>query len=525
MAVAGWETTCLACLHNVAPRYIDAHRLRPRRVTGVHRPVTTRIPRRLLGYAGALGLALAAVLPAAAAEALTYAEFLRRVIARDASYDVAGLQLERTRAELAKAESLLNWTLSGQGGVGRDLSLFGTISDRTDISLGADRRLSFGPQIGVSTGYTREDSASSLSPLIPNPSNTTRADVFWRQPLARGSGNPAYREGRVIAETSVQAAAAERVAAFDDLARRAADIFFAAAYTHVRLQNAVQATARAERLKDYVQRNQRLGIAEEQDRLQAEAQLAARRAEHETLLLVWTQQRTSLNRLLEQAWDADLHPSLSANSRREPPPADVLYTESEQHSPQRLRLEARARQAEAVIGRSRDVARDQFDAVLSLGSRQLSGDVAAGSVDNSDAVGSLRFEYRGVLGRSGADAELNQAVLDQSIARRQLESVRTDLRYTVSGLAAEVTSAQAAHAQARRRLQSERAKVEEAAARYRNGRSDTAQVIQFENDALLAELLAEQQAIELARRLVEIDVLRGALWAEHGAAATPGETP
>jgi len=186
--------------------------------------VTTRISRRLLGYAGALGLALAAVLPAAAAEALTYAEFLRRVIARDASYDVAGLQLERTRAELAKAESLLNWTLSGQGGVGRDLSLFGTISDRADISLGADRRLSFGPQIGVSTGYTREDSATSLSPLIPNPSNTTRADVFWRQPLARGSGNPAYREGRVIAETSVQAAAADRVAAFDEVARRAAGV-------------------------------------------------------------------------------------------------------------------------------------------------------------------------------------------------------------------------------------------------------------------------------------------------------------
>jgi outer membrane protein TolC len=469
-------------------------------------------------------MAWAVVLPAAA-ETLTYAEFLRRVISLDAKYDVAGLKLERTRAELVKAESQLNWTLSGQGGVGRDLSLFGTITDRADASLSADRRLSFGPQIGVSAGITRDDSATTLSPLIPNPSNTTRADVFWRQPLARGFGNPAYREGRVIAETSVQAAAADRVAAFDDVARRAADIFFAAAYTHVRLRNAAQAIARAERLKNYVQRNQRLGIAEEKDRLQAQAQLDARRAEHEALLLVWTQQRTSLNRLLEQAWDAELNPSLSANSRHELPAAESLFIESEQHSPQRLRLEARARQAEAVIGRNRDSARDQFDAVLSLGSRQLSGDVTGGSVDNSDAVGSLRFEYRGVLGQSGADAELNQAVLDRSIAQRQLESVRTDLRYNVSGLVAEVTSAQAAHAQARQRLESERAKVEEATTRYRSGRSDTAQLIQFENDALLAELLAEQQAIELARRLVEIDVLRGALWSEHGLTTTSRETP
>jgi outer membrane protein TolC len=343
--------------------------------------------------------------------------------------------------------------------------------------------------------------------------------------LARGFGNPAYREGRVIAETSVQAAAADRVAAFDEVARRAADIFFAAAFTHVRLQNAVQASMRAERLKDYVQQNQRLGVAEEKDRLQADAVLAARRAEHEALLLVWTQQRTSLNRLLEQAWDAEFNPSLSANSRRDPPPPESLYTESEQHSPQRQYFEALARQAEAVIGRNRDVARDQFDAVLSLGSRQLSGDIAGGSIDNSDAVGSLRFEYRGVLGQSGADAELNQAVIDRSIAQRQLKSVRTDLRYTVSGLAAEVNAARAAHTQARQRLESERAKVDEATARYRSGRSDTAQLIQFENDALLAELLAEQQAIELARRLVEIDVVRGALWSEHGLKTIPRESP
>lgn len=480
--------------------------------------------KRLIGFLGALGMTWAVALPAAA-ESQTYAEFLRSVISNDATYDVAGLKLERTRFELAKAESQLNWMLSGQGGAGRDQSLYGTVIDRADVLLGADRRLSFGPQVGVSAGYKYEDSATSLGPLVPNPSNLTRADVFWRQPLARGSGNPAYREGRVIAETSVQAADADRVAAFDDVSRRAADIFFSAAFTHVRLRNAVQASERAERLKAYVQRNQRLGVAEEKDRLQAEAQLAARRAEYEALLLVWTQQRTSINRLLEQAWDAEFNPTMSASSLSERPATETLYTESERHSPKLHYFEALARQADAVIGRNRDAARDQFDAVLSLGSRQLSGDYVVGSIDSTDAVGSLRFEYRGVLGRSGADAELDQAFMDRSIAQRQLVSVRTDLRYTVSGLAAEVTAAQAAYARARLRLESERAKVEEATTRYRSGRSDTAQLIQFENDALIAELLAEQQGIELARRLVEIDVLRGALWAALGNATVPKESP
>lgn len=450
------------------------------------------------------------------ADILTYSEFLRRITQLDASYEIAGLQLERAREEIARAESQLGWALSGQGGVGRDLSSFGTTSDRADATLSVERRLAFGPLVGAGAGYTRDDSTTSFSPLIPNPSRTARADVYWRQPLARGSGNPAYREGRTIAEFAVQAADADRTAAFDQLARRAADVFYSAAFTHARLRNATEATARAERLRGYVQRNQRLGIAEEKDRLQAEAQLAARTAEHQALVLAWTQQRTSLNRLLERGWDAELQPVLAAGSEREIPPTDTLQTEVMAHSPQLATLAARVRQAEAVIGRQRDSTRDQLDAVLSIGLRDFTGDVPGGQVDNSETVGSLRFEYRRNLGRSLADAELNQAFLDRTIALRQQEAARTDLRYAVTGLSAEISQARNAHERARARLVSEQAKLAEALGRYRAGRSDTAQLIQFENDALLAELLAEQQGIEAARRLSELEVLRGSYWNEVG---------
>jgi len=462
------------------------------------------------------GLGLAT---AAGAETLTYGNVLQRVIARDASLDVARLQLERARVEVDRIESQLAWTLNGQAGRSHDLSAFGIPSDRSDASLSLEKRLSFGSRVGASGSYVYEDAEGTISPLFANPSTTTRADVFWRQPLARGFGNADYREGRAQAEAGIAAARADRIAVFDQLARRTADVYYTAAFTHARLASAGEAIVRSERLKEYVLRNVRLGVAEEKDRLQAEAVLSARRAERDAVQLAWVQHRTTLNRLLERDWNAELVPVLPASA--ELPPVDALQAEAERHSPELMRYAAQERQADAVIGYSRDRARDQFDAVLSLGRRNISGDTIAppGSVDISEPAASLRLEYRATLGRSAADADLSQAYTQRAIAQRQLAAVRTDLEYRIQGLRAELDSARSAFVQAQARVQAERAKMDEASVRYRRGRSDTAQLVQFENDLRAAELVADQQAAELARRQVELDILRGALWEQLGVPA------
>lgn len=450
-----------------------------------------------------------------AAESLTYGDMLRRVVEVDASLDVARFQLERAREEIAKVESQLAWTLGAQGGAGRDLSGFGLLTDRRDLSVNADKRMSFGTQLGIGAGYQRDDSVTTISPLLPNPSEITRGDISLRQPLARGFGNPAYQEGRVIAEADAAAASADQTATFDQVARRTADVFYSGAFTFARLRNAEAAIARAERLQGYVGSNERLGIAEQKDRLQAEAQLSAARADRDALVVAWTQQRTTLNRLMERAWDAPIEPVLAPLAARDLPEHDALQAQAAQHSPDLARLQARVRRADSVIERSRDAARDQFDALFSVGNRNVSGQTGAfGSVDTSETVGALRLEYRGIAGQSAADVELNQVMLDRSIALRQLESARLDVQYTVSGLRAQVDVAQGAYQQAQARVTAERAKVEEATVRYRTGRSDTQQLIQFENDARLAELLADQQAIELARRIVELETVRGQYWSE-----------
>jgi len=449
-----------------------------------------------------------------AAETLTFGQVLRRVAERDASLEVARLRIERAREEVARAESQLAWSLSGQGGKSRDLSVFGIPTDRVDASLGLEKRLSFGPRIGVSGSYARDDAEASISPQLPNPSTSTRADVYWRQPLVRGVSNAEYREGRNIAEAGIESARADRVAAFDALARRTADLYYTTAFTDARLANAQAAITRAERLKQYVEGNLRLGIAEEKDRLQADALLAARRAERDAVQLVWTQQRTTLNRVLERTWDAELVTHMPPPAP--PPPVQDLMQDATRHSPDLARYDAQRRQADAVIERNRDSSRDQLDAVLSVGNRQYSGDSASGSVDTNESAASLRLEYRGTLGRSVAEVELSQAMLQRSIVNRELASTRTDLEYRVHGLHAEILSALQSYEQARSRVDAEHAKVDEATRRYRTGRSNTAELIQFENDARAAELLADQQAAELARRMAELEVLSGGWWKDIG---------
>ncbi|UCH52367.1 MAG: TolC family protein, partial [Pseudomonadota bacterium] len=190
-----------------------------------------------------------------------------------------------------------------------------------------------------------------------------------------------------------------------------------------------------------------------------------------------------------------------------------VQSEAEKNSAQVRRLQAQIRSTEAVLARARNSARDQFDFILSAGHRNLSGDTQlSGRVDNSEVVGGLQFEYRANLDDRGLQAEVSQAFIDRAIAQRELTATELDLRYQVDGLLDELSAAKVAVEQRRTHLVAEQAKVDEAVERYRRGRADTAQLIQFENDRQIAGLATDQQVVEQARRHTELEILRGTLW-------------
>lgn len=455
--------------------------------------------------------ALVAAAPARA-EPLTYTQVLQRTVDKDAALQIARLEFERARLETIRVESQLGWIASSQAGVAHQANVFGVPADRTEARADVERRLESGSSVGVGVGAAYEDSETALIPFLPNPSQSVNVDANYRLPLAQGSENVSYRQGLVTADAGIEAAQAEWGAVRNQLAAQVAELFYAAALTYARLRNAGEAIARAERLRDFVLRNVRLGVAEAKDRLQAEAQLRARLTEQRALQATWENQRITLNRLMERAWQSDWQPRVEERPSAAALDVAAIQAQAAEYSPELQRDRARMRIAEATIAQRRDAGRDQVDLVFSVGQRRLTGDIPGGRFSESEPVAGVRLEYRAALDRRGADATLTQAYLERDAARRRMEANLTDLQYDVARLVAEIEAVAEALAQARARKEAERRKLDEATRRYRTARADTAELIQFENDYEAATLAVEQQTIELARRYRELDRLRGAAW-------------
>ena len=463
----------------------------------------------------ALAVIFSVCIPAqllAAENELSFEQMLQRVLDSYPSLQVAARQVERARLENNRIESQLGWNLGARAGFSRDLSLIGAPTDRSEVSASLQRRLSTGASVGLEGGYAHEDASATLSPAFPNPVTTGRLDLSWRQPLLKGAGNPDYKLGIASADAGSVIAESDRRALRDQVTSQLAGIFYNAASTRARIRNAENAIVRTGRLKKYIQDRSLLGLVEEKDLLQADAQLAARQAERDALLVIWNQQAASLNRLMGRPWDESFVPVAASVHEAADDQATSLKL-AEDNSPDIMRNRARLSLADAAIARSRDAARDSLDVVFSVGNRTRSGDTTVGAaVDDSEMVGGVRVEYARALDRRGYEAELSQAQLDRDIALREIGKAQDDLRYNVSGLLSEIDATDNALKSYRDSLAREQAKLAEAERRYRRGRTETDRLIQYETELTFADLSVELQTIELARRHMALDLYEGTLW-------------
>lgn len=443
---------------------------------------------------------------------LGFNDVVDKILRHYPTLEVARLQVARAREEIAKVESQLGWELAGSGGVSHDVSVFGTPTDRGDINLSLERQLESGHSVGISGNYTYEDSSFTVSPLFPNPSHSTQLDLNYRIPLGRGEDNPAYTEGLAGARAGIEV---ERAAARDvrnQVANQALELFYAKALTEARLESARQGLQNANRLKAYIARRRELGLAEEKDTLQAEAQVRAQQTALRQLEVIHEQQRITLNKLMGEPWQRGYQSILQLQSDLGSYEIDELVAQAETSYPALQQNRARLELTESVLRRSRDQRKDQLDLVLSVGTRTRSGDTTTGSVSEEDVAGQLRFEYRESLSKGGLDAEVRQAQLDRTIAIEEIRRARDELTYSIASLVREIDATRRALQSSRLRLESEQAKYAEAMQRYRQGREQTDRLIQYDNERNDARLSLAEQEVELARRISALRILHGQFW-------------
>ena len=455
--------------------------------------------------------------PVHAGLTLTAEQVLQRMLQSQPSLEVALLQVERARLETPAVNSQLGWVLNGQAGTSRELSFTGAPSNRIDVGAGIQRKLSSGSSVGVDSSYVREDSEIPFFSGYPNPANTTSVDFNYRTPLGQGSANPVYQHELISAEAGTSIAIAESKKLRDQLSIQALNLFYSGALTIARMQNAEAVIDRSRRLRKFIEKNIYLGVNEKKDRLQIDALLDGAEAELKSLRVTWEQQRTALNRLIGQPWQIDFTPDLGdlpeVDSKVDKIMQQVLENSHD------LAIEtARLKIVEAYINRNRDQQRNKFDLVFSVGGRNISGDAAIGNINQSDYAGGFRLEFSRSLDRQGVDARLNQAQLDRSIALKQIQDIKIALNYQVNGLLSEISAIKAALTDSETRLASEQNKYKEGNSRYRTGRTDLSELIQFENDLRLAQLGVDIKRIELIGKHAEVELLRGSRWSEIEAA-------
>ena len=459
-----------------------------------------------------LALLLLTTSASGAAQPLSFGQALQRVMATYPSLQVAQEQLQKAKQDRVKVESQLGWVLGAQAGVSHDVSpLTGTPADTATLGTSLNRGLASGGTLGISGSYNYTDSSFSF-PGLPNPSYMGRVDLNWRKPLERGAGNPDYKQGLISADASAAIAQANLHSARDQIAQQTMSLFYGAALTWAQLQNARDGVQRAKRLLRHVRSNARLGLAEDKDLLQSEAQLRAQSAQVDALIAAWETQRTSLNRLMGQPADAEFVPVLPAETAPVQGDAAAIYKQALAYSPDLARLKAQVDIAQAQLARSRDAKRSQLDLVMGIGAGNLQGVSTPTNVNQSDYAASVQLQYQKALDRRGVDATVVQAELDRSIAQRQLQSTKDDIRYNITGLLDDLRASRDAVDAQHQRVTAEQKKLKDAEQRYRSGRADTIEVIQFENDLFFARLALEQQRISLIQKRFALELLRGSLW-------------
>lgn len=448
------------------------------------------------------------------AQEMSFEQVLQKVVYHYPSLKSAAIQVERARQASATVESQLGWRLGAQGGVTRDISLFGTPTDIVDVGGSLSRSFESGSSLGLEANVVREDNETILSPTLPNPSTSTSIDLTYRQPLARGSDNPLFTEGMASAEAGVIIARAESAALYDQVASQLIELYMAAATTKARIENNKQAVGRAKRLQKYIKDRTNLGVSEDKDILQANAQLKGLQAESHSLQTLWQQQRISLNRLMGRDWSAEIETTLTKDYDQADKNFDTLFKQAQQHDPALLVIDGRIQLADSAIRTRRDARQDNLDVVLFIGNRTRDGDASSGDVSESEIVGGIRLEFSQDINKSGVDAELYQAQLDRSKALQDKRQAVEDLQYELSSLLAEIKANRKAIDAYEASVASESKKLEDAVKRYRAGRTDTDQLIQFEDQQSRAALSLELQRIELARRYYSLYLRLGKIWQE-----------
>jgi len=462
-----------------------------------------------------LFLSLSCFAAGADAQEMTLEKVVQAVLQKHPNLSLSRTDTAIAAADEQRVQGLLDASISGSATASNEqIPLASDFQAREkrigSLTGGLSQPLANGDTLGVQASYTRSGQnfnspfAAQLAKF--NPEYRSQIDVTYRHALMRGADRPDYALGMESAAANTAAAGLREYIVARTLALSALNAFFRLASGDINVAIARRAVDRARQLLDYQKSRQRFGLIEEADTLQTEALLISRRTDLQRAVAQRQSDESALNRLILRKPDEPLRPSLQeASPYASLPDFSLAEQLALSGRPDLKAIDAQLKAADADLTAAQDIDAMQLDVVAQLGTRALTGNsasAAAGSLSINDRFASLSLEMQDSLGRNNARATIRKAVLARqrlNDQRRQaVEQIRDELAAAITAIRTGIPILRMASRQAVMEERKYHAELE----RYREGRSDTATLVQFEGDLRNAELQASLQrlTIQLARR-------------------------
>lgn len=460
---------------------------------------------------GSLLLLFLGMVRPAVAEPVSLATVISKVLSSHPDLVISRIDAAITGTEIDSIEGKLDPTFSTKITASRDRTPVASDfqpsgSDQVDFGTNISKPLANGGTLEADLSINRNDLsfaspfASSLAKI--NPEYRGSFTLNYRHPLLRGAGRPDYTLGLKAAKADSQASVWQQNIIARDLALRALNAYYQLVADTLHIKLAQHSVDRAKELVRYQKFRERLGLIERADRLQVQALLEARKLDLAEALARFDSDRTILNRLMLQNPSQPIEPEIeqTAEVTGDAGQFDQLVMQASRHRPEFRQLDQQLDAATARLKQAQDDLRRQLDLVAKAGTRSLDaagGGAVSGLFNIQDHYVALSLEFGETIGNKTARAAVQKAELQRQRImeekRRQLEQVRNDI---ANALSARNGSARTLR-QARARANAEKRKFNMELQRYREGRSDTATLIQFETELQAAETEVQLQTVNL----------------------------
>ncbi|MDQ6988371.1 MAG: TolC family protein [Mariprofundaceae bacterium] len=459
---------------------------------------------------------------------LQFSQVLHSHFLGTAALNSLTLQVDMRQLDADQAEALLDARFNASLGWSDELAPTTSPFAATGSSLGFASGQWVQPLVNGSTltaklNYNRAELSypSSVSPAFQssiNPIYQHQIDLIYRYPLWQGAGNAGYTSQKGAAKHEKTAAIWRISMLKEQLASQGLALYFQYVLHDLSLSLADDAMVRAKKLLSYQRKREQLGLIEKADRLQADALLATRSLQHVQALGAVQRGQTALNRFMFQAEDNAFELALTPIGFALED-VESAFVQAQKQRPVFAMLQAQYAAAETRLTYAQQADLQQLDIVGQVGSRALDGDAGAAlgqGFSLADRYIGLRLEFSDTSRHTASRVAIQKSVLAMeniNIERRKYaENIKTDLLNIYALLRSSQATLKASKAQVR----AEKAKFKAEMRRYREGRSNTATMTQFEGELRAAELRWAMEKVALLQSSYQLALVKGELWTKIG---------